>query len=120
MRYPGEDQRLEGPDGLGKCGRRELRFLQCQPLARDRLEGVSLSSLLGLPLGARINAGGKLSPRLLPPVTCESIDVKIHAMTRMEILRLEIQGFSGRSRRQWKLSDFAGSVSVVRKEDSKP
>jgi hypothetical protein len=58
-----EDERLERPDCLGKRRRRELRFLQRQPLARDGLEGVALGDLLGLALLAGVDAGGELLSR---------------------------------------------------------
>jgi hypothetical protein len=45
--------------------------LKCEPFAGNGFEGVALSNLLGFTLGAGINAGGELLPRLLTPVARE-------------------------------------------------
>jgi hypothetical protein len=59
-------------------------------------------------------------PRSTPRNVWLSIDVEKRASTDVESLSLEIQGFSERSRRRWKLSDFVGRGEWCRKEDSNP
>jgi hypothetical protein len=66
-----EDKGLESPAGFGECGRRQLGFLQGQPFASDGLEVISLGSLLGLALRARVDAGGEQLPCCLTSVAGE-------------------------------------------------
>jgi hypothetical protein len=64
-----------------------------------RIENLNVLSDLGV-----VASSKSLGTQML------SMDVKKHAMTRMEILSLEIPGFSEQLRRRWKISDFAGRV----------
>jgi hypothetical protein len=48
------------------------------------------------------------------------ISASMHTSIGMESLSLKSKGFSERTRRRWKLSDFAGRGGWCRKEDSNP